>query len=469
MAYARSLYDSEKKKIIKASDLKKDIPPDAVAMAVMANIRNGITDPEENGTNVLISMVQEDDRGLYWESSNQIGHFASVEKSTALAVRALLSPRVVTGSSLDAAEKGIAYLQDSRTRQYWRNTYATAQIIQVFTDYANKKTEEPSDVSYVVTLNDKEFEKGVLSSEDNDYIEIPLPRTQLSLSDDTQVTVRTDNNANQLRSVLTVRDSISDVEYKGKDAGIKIKRYYTTESGWKEKDTIHVGDLVVVHLDLDLHKNTTGQAVIADTLPAGLIPVNTKLDNENEKVSKYGLFDRYMEYLPDGVIIPIDNLTKGKHSYYYYARAITEGTYQTPPAQTEMMYQPEIYGHTESARVSVYASQVDQESQSSSGNTNIDPTIQHLQEVNDEQEEARNTLEDDISELSEENKDLKEQIGLVQTMQYGLLALVIGLPVGVGAYIHRKKIVRYGKKGLKKVKPLWSKLKSIFERIGKRG
>jgi hypothetical protein len=54
-------------------------------------------------------------------------------------------------------------------------------------------------------------------------------------------------------------------------------------------------------------------------------------------------------------------------------------------------------------------------------------------------------------------------------MQYGLMALVIGLPVGVGAYIHRKKIVRYGKKGLKKVKPLWSKLKSIFERIGKRG
>ena len=43
----------------------------------------------------------------------------------------------------------------------------------------------------------------------------------------------------------------------------------------------------------------------------------------------------------------------GVHSYVYYARATTPGTFVVPPAKAEEMYHPETFGRSGTDRVEI--------------------------------------------------------------------------------------------------------------------
>jgi uncharacterized protein YfaS (alpha-2-macroglobulin family) len=44
-----------------------------------------------------------------------------------------------------------------------------------------------------------------------------------------------------------------------------------------------------------------------------------------------------------------DTLPRGKHEVSFLFRTTTPGVYPTPPAQAELMYQPEVFGRTAGA------------------------------------------------------------------------------------------------------------------------
>ena len=46
-------------------------------------------------------------------------------------------------------------------------------------------------------------------------------------------------------------------------------------------------------------------------------------------------------------------LGEGQHEFTYIVRATTAGTFKTAPAHVEEMYEPEIFGRTQTAIVEV--------------------------------------------------------------------------------------------------------------------
>ena len=53
------------------------------------------------------------------------------------------------------------------------------------------------------------------------------------------------------------------------------------------------------------------------------------------------------------VLLFATRLSEGEHSFTYGARATTSGTFRTAPTHVEEMYEPEVFGRTGSAMVTV--------------------------------------------------------------------------------------------------------------------
>src|SRR5262249_40417721 len=65
-----------------------------------------------------------------------------------------------------------------------------------------------------------------------------------------------------------------------------------------------------------------------------------------------GGFDR-VERHDDRVLLFATRLAEGEHTFTYVARATTSGTFRTAPTHVEEMYEPEVFGRTASAQVTV--------------------------------------------------------------------------------------------------------------------
>jgi hypothetical protein len=116
--------------------------------------------------------------------------------------------------------------------------------------------------------------------------------------------------------------------------------------------------------------------VLDDALPAGLEAIDPKLfttadwlknagfvddsrcascDAESTSDDASGLVAAYdrNEVRDDRVLFFIDRLPAGLWHYRYLARATTLGHFVLPPTRVEEMYEPEVFGRTGAAEVTV--------------------------------------------------------------------------------------------------------------------
>jgi uncharacterized protein YfaS (alpha-2-macroglobulin family) len=138
---------------------------------------------------------------------------------------------------------------------------------------------------------------------------------------------------------------------------------------------LSAGDLVLVDLSLVVPA-AREYVVVDDPLPAGLEAIDPKLFTSADwlKLSGFGddscvecaasdeagpgyaglgpSFDR-SEVRDDRVLFFADELRAGLHHYRYLARATTYGRFVVPPARVEEMYEPEVFGRTAAAEVTV--------------------------------------------------------------------------------------------------------------------
>ncbi len=108
---------------------------------------------------------------------------------------------------------------------------------------------------------------------------------------------------------------------------------------------------------------------VTDPLPAGFEPVESwfattaalvtsrpEQQEESERTWQSwwerGGFD-HVERHDDRVLLFATRLSEGRHEFSYVARATTAGTFRTAPARAEEMYQPEVFGRTETTVVTV--------------------------------------------------------------------------------------------------------------------
>lgn len=314
---------------------------DHLAMAVATNITAGQTDSNQNGLNLLLSRAQNTSTGTYW-SAGKIDRFGSVESSTALATQALIK-----ANRLPEAAKAVNYLVKNRHFDYWASSYATAQTILAITDFSQLQQEEQTNLIYKISLDGKTIKIGKFTGIQTTPIDINLDSNQIT--DSSSLNINTQGSG-EIYSTLTQKWWLKDSSALKASHGVTITKKIINHKG--EEYNLVPGDLVDVVLNVTFDSNTpenNDYAIIEDHLPSGLIPINTRLKNEDNE----GYYEDYSrEYLTDGIIIPI-YYNQHATSYTYQARVISSGSFNVPPAYYSLMYFPEIWSRSESAILGV--------------------------------------------------------------------------------------------------------------------
>ena len=346
-AYAFTNFDSEQARDQKKITDFEGVSADVVALGVIANARNGYTGVEESGLNKLLAMAQKEGEGLYWESELSFGSRHSV---TARALKAML----VVDSDNPAAAKAARYLSRTRQNRYWSNTFATAQVVQALTDYSKTTEELNPNYTYQVTLDSRVIWEGKMT----DFRKVKTLALTLRDKEKHVLEVRKEGPG-EIYSTLSIEEWVTDREASAKqNKELKITRKYVNQ---KDREcALGVGDIVLVRLAIsgEAIKSNARYLVIEDQLPAGLVPVNPHLKNEQYgrgNARDYSWYNR--EVTENGIIIPINRLMEGGDVYEYKARVVSAGEFFAPPARAEFMYAPEVNAYTSAQLVKTVAAE----------------------------------------------------------------------------------------------------------------
>jgi len=328
----------------------QSLSPDLLALAVITNYNHGILDPEKNGLNELIRKSKELDDKIYWEPGNSI-NYGSQEASTALAIQAVLKAKGDNGIAVKAAR----YLTQSRKKGYWKNTFATAQTINSLVKFSYSENEINPNYDYLVFLNEKIIAQGLIKKFNQAIPEISLDFNDIE-KDKFQIIVKKQGQG-KIYSLLSVEEFNNQSTELAQSNGLEIEKKYFLEINnasidlsKNKKIPLSVGDLIKVELTLHNSQMDSQYAVITDELPAGLIPINPSLKNQNNNQIYRNSFYEIQE---NGVIIPIYYLSRETEVHNYYARVVSPGRFFIPPAYIELMYNPDLNGRTGTGEIEV--------------------------------------------------------------------------------------------------------------------
>jgi len=312
------------------------LSPDILSIAVLANIRNGYKDPQTNGLNKLISLGKSQRDSIFWYAGEP-DNYGSKEASTALAIRAMLAGGAPRSTIADA----VRFLTRNRMHDYWANTFGTAQTIQALVDYSKTENENTPQYTYIILLDGNQIAKGDISSPKQKIKDIIISVKEIKPEGSTLMLKKVGDG--QIYSTLQISEFKTNLNATAENHGLLVKRQYVNEKG--EEYTIGVGDSVKVILTVSGLETGTNYGIIADELPAGLIPINQQFKNEqNIDPYDYNYLYSYPEITQNGAVFQLYQMKSGPVNYIYRARAVSEGNFSIPPAEALLMYAPEVWG-----------------------------------------------------------------------------------------------------------------------------
>jgi len=321
-----------------------ELTPDLLAFATITNARNGDLNPQTNGLDKLVSMKKAQGDGFFWEAGKD-DYFGSENASTALAIRAILE----AGGDRETAAKGVRFLTRNRQKHYWSNTFATAQVVRAVIDFSKSEQGLAPNYQYQVKLDDKMLAQGWAQDWQKPLEEISLKGTEVKK--DSKITVEKISGEGEIYSTLVINQFHTDKNAKALSNNLAINREYINEKGVEYG--LGVGDTVEVKLTLSGLGAEEKYGVVVDELPSGMIPINPAFKSEQFTEQKYqkGVFGR--QVTENGMILSLRKVEPGTHTFSYKARVVSEGVFNTPPAQAFLMYAPEINARTQAGVVKV--------------------------------------------------------------------------------------------------------------------
>lgn len=128
------------------------------------------------------------------------------------------------------------------------------------------------------------------------------------------------------------------------DAGLKVRRVWKDRSGKViNPQTVKIGDLITVTVELQSLTQELRNVVIVDALPSGFEVENPRLANSANQQSEEDDEQRpdRTEFLDDRVLLFTTARLHGS-SYSYLVRATAVGTFDAPGIQAVSMYSPDL-------------------------------------------------------------------------------------------------------------------------------
>ena len=292
-------------------------------------------------------------------------------RSTAMALDAL----VRASADETQVRSLVRWLLAARKNGRWNNTQENAWALQSLVAYYRKYERVVPEFRAAVRLGVEELMSAEFKGRSTRSATKSIPMTDVlakGAPNEAKPLTFERTGAGTLFYTARLRYAVDRLFQEGLDAGIRIERSYEpfAEDGSSRaaSRSYAAGDLVRVTLTFNLTKERRYVAV-TDPLPAGFEPVEswfattaaslTPRPQEQEDTGRRwsswwerGGFD-HVERHDDRVLLFATRLSEGRHEFSYVARATTAGTFRTAPARAEEMYQPEIFGRTETAVITV--------------------------------------------------------------------------------------------------------------------
>lgn len=393
----------------------KDQNSDMLALIVMANYRNGVTDSKENGLDILMSKSKIEGQTLFWPSGDETD-FGSNNTSTALALKAMMETKV----DKDFQAKAVRFLSNERKSNYWSNTYGTARTIDVLTSYTKQNSELNPNYSYTVSLDGQEIDGGQVTK-NTDIKDIVIDLNKIKSTGSKLSIAQTGQGA--IYSTLLNNQFRTDPKFNGLNQGLNVTRQYVNSRG--ETEGLIIGDIVNVKITVSGLNTNHNYGMVADELPSGLVPINTAFDNE--QFNQTNTANDYYNYISDrevtrnGINMHVYTMKTDTITYTYQARVVSAGSFNVPPARAELMYYPEINGLSKAETLITSTSPFTIASQITTGNPSSTPSL-----IQDFQ-----VLPETIKDLSQVQKRLFIILGSVAA---GVIILA-----GAAIYILKKE------------------------------
>ena len=290
------------------------------------------------------------------------------------------STAVVLGSLVRAVpDDGLApamarWLVRARKNGRWGNTQENGVALEALVDYYKKYESEVPDFTAEVKLGSRELARDAFTERSSEARPHDVPMKDLRArgpEGEKLDLVFERKGAGTLHYVARLKYAVDAPSLPGMDKGFLVERRYGPANGGdtaSPSTRFKAGDLVRVTLTFRLPKERRFVAV-TDPLPAGFEPVEswfatTAADLAREQEGEEsprdnwerwwqkGGFD-HVERHDDRVLLFATRLAEGEHIFSYVVRATTAGTFRTAPARAEEMYEPEVFGRTESAVIEV--------------------------------------------------------------------------------------------------------------------
>jgi alpha-2-macroglobulin len=274
----------------------------------------------------------------------------------------------------------VRWLLAARKQGRWSNTQENGVALEALVDYYKRAEAEVPDFRAVVGLGRETLATPQFHGRTTTAQAVDVPMKTLAgkgaAGQRLDLSLRRDGTAGTLFYSARLKYAVDVPVQDGLDQGFRIERAYAPATATGEAaaasagplpPSFKAGDLIRVTLTLRLTKERRYVAV-TDPLPAGFEPVESwfattasdlaRAQDEEPTSGDYwalwrrGGFDR-VERHDDRVLLFATRLSEGEHRFTYVARATTSGTFRTAPTHGEEMYEPEVFGRTGSAVVTV--------------------------------------------------------------------------------------------------------------------
>jgi len=296
------------------------------ALIAMALYNNNDTRYKDYMNKLLGSAICEQDY-CYWRSSGRSWRYNNIE-TTSYAIVALIH----TETETDFIEKGIRYLMKNKRGNKWYSTKDTSIAVYAITEYL-KYSDELNPDYYLKIYQDEEKIEDIHITKDNvlDFDGtisfIPEPESNIRIEKE---------GTGRLYYSSSIDYYIVSEDIAPKDNGFGITRTYSeniVESGVEFTVTM------IIRADEDYE-----YVHIEEFIPSGAEIITKDTFSSS---SYYNVRDEKID-------IFYNQLSKGTHTFTYKMRAEIPGIYTAMPARVDIMYSPEIFGHSGTTKLRIY-------------------------------------------------------------------------------------------------------------------
>ncbi len=286
----------------------------------------------------------------YWDTGVPDGYYmektmASSVRSTALALDALA--QIEPGHPL--ITKAVRWLMHQRLGSAWGTTQETSYVLLALSDYVLSAQQQVSQQNWRVDVNGQTVAEGAFFSA-TQGIKVNVPGRSLREGENV---VRLLHGGDGKLYYTVLARAYTAQQALDASGQIGVTRRYSRPGGRPLDEPLRVGDLVEVQLTVVAPEHLS-YFILYDPLPAGLEGINERLATTSYAIRRWWEPQPVMGQYPysrkdvrdEAVALFFSELSRGRHTFTYLARATAAGTFHALPAEAYPMYRPEVWGRS---------------------------------------------------------------------------------------------------------------------------